>query len=128
MPVAVALLDKAFSADLAFIGSVLHVNHNVIPHIAESESSLVALATNQKLILSASLLVDKHALIVLRLYVGIQVLIGLFYVFICGCNSFVLILVSLGLFWLTFLVVVRNLMSLVVLFILNLICFFLFFT
>ena len=126
MPVAVTLLDEAFTADLALKGSVLHVNHDVVLHIAESECSLVALATNQNLILSASLQVDKHALIVLRLYVGVQVLIGLFNVFICGRNSFVLLLVIIGLFWLTFVVLMCDYMSLVVVFILNVACFFLF--
>ena len=72
------------------------MTHNVISHIAESECSLVALTTDQNLVLSASVRVDKYALVVLRFDVGSQVLMCLIHVFILGrTTSLTLILVSL---------------------------------
>ena len=75
VPIAVAFLHETFSADIAPEGCVRYVTHNVIPHIAESVCSLVALSADQSLVLSASVWVDKHALVVLRFDVGFQVLL-----------------------------------------------------
>ena len=61
--VTVAFLDKTVPADAALVGFVRDMTHDVVPHIAKSKCCLVALTTVQKLVLIASVRVDKCALI-----------------------------------------------------------------
>ena len=75
VPVAVTLLDKAMSADIALEGFKLHMGHYVVPYIAASVSFLAALSADQNLVITASARVCELALVVLRHYVGFQVLV-----------------------------------------------------
>ena len=64
--VTVRLLDKSVPADIALMGFVRDMTHYVVSHIAEFWRSLVALLTDQNLVLFACARVDKHAPLVLR--------------------------------------------------------------
>ena len=72
--VAVALLDEAVPTDVALEWFELHMTHNVVSHIAASDCACATLTADQNLILPPSVRVGELVLVVLRCYVGLQVL------------------------------------------------------
>ena len=73
--VTVTFLDKAMSAGIALKGLELHMAHDVVPYIAASEGDLAAQTADQNLVITASARARERALVVLRFYVGLHVLI-----------------------------------------------------